>query len=425
MPIERLDRQRQGVDGDRSLQRGADALEHRQHAVGLVEIGQQQAELVAAEAGERVRVADRAADALGDLDQQLVAGGVAERIVDLLEAVEVHQQDRQLGVVAPRVADRLADALAEQDPVGQPGERIVQRLVLVELGLLDQLALGALALGDVLDHRHRTAGAPCSSRSRTARTRHHVSSPLGGWQRASSSKDSRRPVIISPSSASTVVAILGACRCSVNAAARRAAARVGLEHLLERRVDLDDAPVAVHPHDADRGALEQGPKARQRLGLAPGGPRARRRGRPRPRAPPRASPASRGRPRRAAIRVAAHHVERPDHLGAAAQGHADQRLVADRARSSWLIRGSLRGVLDQQRLAALDRVAGDRGGDRPHGVDAGAAMPLAAAGVEIVAVDQVDHRAVGADDRLRALGDELHHATAGRRRRPRSRAGPR
>ena len=52
-------------------------------------------ELVAAEARERVVLAHRAAEPRPDLAQHLVAGVVAERVVELLEAVEVDQQQRE------------------------------------------------------------------------------------------------------------------------------------------------------------------------------------------------------------------------------------------------------------------------------------------------------------------------------------------
>ncbi len=55
---------------------------------------QQQRELVATQPGQRVAAADRAGKPFGDQAQQLVAGGVAERVVDRLEAVEVEQQKR-------------------------------------------------------------------------------------------------------------------------------------------------------------------------------------------------------------------------------------------------------------------------------------------------------------------------------------------
>ena len=56
---------------------------------------QQDRELVAAEAGDGVAVADAVLQAPGELDQQQIADVVAERVVDLLEAVEIEQQQRQ------------------------------------------------------------------------------------------------------------------------------------------------------------------------------------------------------------------------------------------------------------------------------------------------------------------------------------------
>src|SRR4051812_7664527 len=64
--------------------------------------------------------------------EQLVAGRVPQRIVDELEAVEVEEQDRRaaFGMVAQGAADRLVEAIDEQHPVGQAGQRVVQRIVL-------------------------------------------------------------------------------------------------------------------------------------------------------------------------------------------------------------------------------------------------------------------------------------------------------
>ena len=65
-------------------------------AIGALEVGRvlgQDRELVAAEAGHEVALADRPGDPLGDRDEQRVAGRVAERVVDDLEVVEVDEQD--------------------------------------------------------------------------------------------------------------------------------------------------------------------------------------------------------------------------------------------------------------------------------------------------------------------------------------------
>ena len=74
-------------------------------ALALVGLGEQHRELVAAEAGEHVGLAQAAAQQLGDAAQELVAGAVAERVVDVLEVVEVEHQDGAAGAVALRVGD--------------------------------------------------------------------------------------------------------------------------------------------------------------------------------------------------------------------------------------------------------------------------------------------------------------------------------
>ena len=59
-------------------------------------------ELVAAEAGEHVVVAQRRAQATGDRLQQLVADLVAEAVVDRLEVVEVDEQHGDLAELGGR-----------------------------------------------------------------------------------------------------------------------------------------------------------------------------------------------------------------------------------------------------------------------------------------------------------------------------------
>jgi hypothetical protein len=54
---------------------------------------------------------------------------MAERIVDLLEPVEVDEQQRHPRVGIGTRHERLLDALGEQEAVGQPGERVVMRVV--------------------------------------------------------------------------------------------------------------------------------------------------------------------------------------------------------------------------------------------------------------------------------------------------------
>jgi hypothetical protein len=102
-------------------------------------------EFVAAEARDRVAVAHMRAQARAGRLEHAVAGRVAHRIVDVLEAVEVEEQNRDAAAVAARAHDGVAQALAEQRAVGQSGQRVVVREVA-------QFLLGALAVGDVGEH---------------------------------------------------------------------------------------------------------------------------------------------------------------------------------------------------------------------------------------------------------------------------------
>ena len=62
---------------------------------------QQHGELVAAEPADRVVDARAVADPRGHRDEHRVAAGVAERVVDVLEAVEVDQHERPRRARAP------------------------------------------------------------------------------------------------------------------------------------------------------------------------------------------------------------------------------------------------------------------------------------------------------------------------------------
>ena len=66
-----------------------------------------------------------------ELADQLVAGRMAERVVDLLEAVEieVEQSEAVLGG-APDIGQRVVEPIVEQGAVGQAGQRVVEGQVL-------------------------------------------------------------------------------------------------------------------------------------------------------------------------------------------------------------------------------------------------------------------------------------------------------
>ena len=119
------------------------------HVVGdlprLVEraADQQHAELVAAEARDRVRIAHRFAQQLGDFAQHAVAGEMAAGVVDDLEAVEIEVTQHVRRLAAPRRFRGFVETAFELAAVHEAGQRIVRRLV-------RHLAMQAAQLGDVV-----------------------------------------------------------------------------------------------------------------------------------------------------------------------------------------------------------------------------------------------------------------------------------
>ena len=86
----------------------------------VVELGQEHDELVAAEAGDGVVGAGGAAEPLGHRLQEQVADGVAEAVVDVLEAVEVEEEDGAVPVGAPGVRDGHRGAVLESVRLASP-----------------------------------------------------------------------------------------------------------------------------------------------------------------------------------------------------------------------------------------------------------------------------------------------------------------
>ena len=128
---------------------GDDALDQWDHSRGDVVANVHDREFVAAEARDHVLRADAAEHAAADLLQQAIAHGMAERVVDRFEVIEIEQKDRErLGAAA---GEHLLDLLAEHRAVRQIGQRIVPRHV-------GKARFGAAALGDV-DGGEKNTGA--------------------------------------------------------------------------------------------------------------------------------------------------------------------------------------------------------------------------------------------------------------------------
>ncbi len=130
---------------ERRLQRMQDLLGDAFHAADKVQIRQDHRELVPAQARHRVGLAHAGSDAARGVDQQNVALLVSERVVDLLEVVQVDEQDRDVQLIALGLGDVVRQPVMEHAPVGQLGQR-------VEVGLLPDQHFRLLLLGHVLDH---------------------------------------------------------------------------------------------------------------------------------------------------------------------------------------------------------------------------------------------------------------------------------
>src|SRR6186713_3357293 len=89
-----------------------DAPEHG----GVVEVLDDDHELVSAEAREKVGLAQRRRQRRRHAFQELVAYAMAERVVDVLEAVEVDEQHAHAMTAALRLRDGLPQALVQQQP---------------------------------------------------------------------------------------------------------------------------------------------------------------------------------------------------------------------------------------------------------------------------------------------------------------------
>ena len=104
--------------------------------------GKHRLELVAAETPDLAVIAHHRLQPLGDLAQQRVADRVAERVVDVLEPIEIDHEQRAALLAMGRVAQRFVERLAHHRAVRQSGQR-------VEPGEARDLLLGPALLGEV------------------------------------------------------------------------------------------------------------------------------------------------------------------------------------------------------------------------------------------------------------------------------------
>ncbi len=105
-------------------------------------VGQQHAELVAAEARQDLTAAHLDPEGVGDALEEQIAGAVPEAVVDVLEVVEVAPEQDSAPLVRHAGVERLGELFLEVPAVVEIGERVAT-------GELLEPELIALVLGDV------------------------------------------------------------------------------------------------------------------------------------------------------------------------------------------------------------------------------------------------------------------------------------
>ena len=149
------------IHEERAAERVTEATD--EYGGGLVRAGSggDHDELVAADSGNGVALAQDRLEASCERLQHVVAGVMAAHVVDVLEAVEVDDDHGERLVGAPRPAECLLDAVLEEHAVGEPGERVVKgaRMRAIDSPVQDDAARGGGA-GEEHDRRGDVLGAP-------------------------------------------------------------------------------------------------------------------------------------------------------------------------------------------------------------------------------------------------------------------------
>jgi hypothetical protein len=148
----------------------------------LPAVGDDDLELVAAEAADLAAVADDRLQPLADLLEQLVAGRVAHRVVDLLEAVEVEHQQRARAARALVGREDRFDPPVHPVAIGEAGERII----FGEPRILD---LALVFDGDVLGAAAVAVEAAGFVELRVARNRPPDRAPFAGRRRCEAHRE--------------------------------------------------------------------------------------------------------------------------------------------------------------------------------------------------------------------------------------------
>src|SRR5207237_2768600 len=106
-----------------------------------------------AQAGDEIVLADRAAQAVAETADQLVAGMVAERVVDVLETVDVDAGDSESPALPRGRGGEAGEFRFELPPVRQAGEAVmVGEMLGLSFPGFDRAGGGEQPPGEGADH---------------------------------------------------------------------------------------------------------------------------------------------------------------------------------------------------------------------------------------------------------------------------------
>ena len=119
-PDARRDVQVELVDPDRMVETVHQPFGDRDRGGVVGDVAHEDTELVAAETRHQVLLAEGLGEPRSDRREQLVADVVTQRVVDLLEVIEVHQHHREAARLRGRFLDRLTSCRRNRSRLGRP-----------------------------------------------------------------------------------------------------------------------------------------------------------------------------------------------------------------------------------------------------------------------------------------------------------------
>lgn len=136
----------------------------------LIAHGEENGELVRAEAGEDVLLADDAAQAPGQGGQHRVAHIMPVRVIHLLELVDVDHQHRKARFIGSGLAQGPRKLFLEQHAIGNAGQAVIAKRGLRQV--LGLAALRHLPLELAFVHRQHRDRGECGGQQQREETIH-------------------------------------------------------------------------------------------------------------------------------------------------------------------------------------------------------------------------------------------------------------